>query len=579
MEPPLEPSVPKTKGQGGRKRAFHSKTRSGCLTCKNRRVKCDEKRPVCQRCVNGGRKCEGYENPLVFVLLEGANQERTYSTAPKMTNFLDKPTTLTLGHFSDDSARRSVQFFQERTIVTLARGVSGGDFWGGALLQAAHSKSPVANLVIALSSVHESYDRPGDNKLRIQALQHCSVAASRLAKEKLVGTDTILLSCLLFIAYEYFQGDVKQSLVHIGNGMNIIEAWNQGQCPDQKNGTVTEESAKLVNERIAPIFKFMKQVFGALIAKREPTPEKESPQNKTFATPNEAMDHLDEIYRAIGGLQNDSLPPATHKSTTTARDVEKLLVEWDAGTGGDFWKADPQGVKSRKLLQFKIHRRVVALLLKVLAPGRDIVDDSHSSAFDEILKLYEESIPQGQEVRAIENNFLHFELGLIPPLFFTATRCREPLIRRRAIDVLHSIRRTENLWDSCWAAQVARDILLLEETSLQPQKRENLQEEMRIRITDLYFLKDPLRAELSFHPWFSPEAGQKWTYSLEAARQNAVTSSHERPPLENLFLRTLGFQGVVLTQPNVCHCDSAARATFNLLHEGIRAWTRKASDP
>ncbi|KAL9616357.1 MAG: hypothetical protein Q9160_008777 [Pyrenula sp. 1 TL-2023] len=576
MEAPLTQNAVKAKAQDGRKRAFHSKVRSGCLTCKNRRVKCDEKRPTCQRCLSSGRKCEGYGNPLVFVLLEGANQERTYSTAPKAAKILDTPSTLVLGLFKDEYARRSVQFFQERTIITLARGVSGGDFWGGALLQAAHSKSPVAHLVVALSSVHESFDRPGDGKLRIQALQHCSVAASRLAKEKIVGTDTILLSCLLFIAYEYFQGDVKQSLVHISNGMNIIEAWNEGQCPDQKNGTVTKESTRLVNDRIAPIFKFMNNVFGALIAKREPTPEQEAPPAKTFASPNEAMDKMDEIYHAIGGLRNDSLPAGTNSNTSMSRDVERLMAEWDAGTGGDFWTADPQGIKNRKLLQFRIHRRVVALLLKVLASGRDNFDETHNNEFDEILKLYEDAMPQGHEVRAIENNFLHFELGLIPPLFLTATRCKEPLIRRRAVDLLHSVRRTENLWDSCWAAQIAKDVLLWEETSLTPQKPENLSDRMRMRIFDLDFLKDPLRAELSFHPLFSPEAAQKWTYGLEATRQNAVTSSHERAPVDNVFLRTFAFQGVVLTQPNVCHCDSSARATFNLLHEGVRAWTRKS---
>lgn len=30
------------------------------MTCKNRRVKCDEKRPECDRCRNAGRSCDGY---------------------------------------------------------------------------------------------------------------------------------------------------------------------------------------------------------------------------------------------------------------------------------------------------------------------------------------------------------------------------------------------------------------------------------------------------------------------------------------------------------------------------------------
>ncbi|KAI5777814.1 fungal-specific transcription factor domain-containing protein [Geopyxis carbonaria] len=35
----------------------HRRTRSGCFTCRMRRVKCDETHPVCERCQKGGREC------------------------------------------------------------------------------------------------------------------------------------------------------------------------------------------------------------------------------------------------------------------------------------------------------------------------------------------------------------------------------------------------------------------------------------------------------------------------------------------------------------------------------------------
>ncbi|KAL3417304.1 C6 finger domain-containing protein [Phlyctema vagabunda] len=38
-------------------RVKHRRTRSGCYTCRNRRVKCDETRPTCERCRKGGREC------------------------------------------------------------------------------------------------------------------------------------------------------------------------------------------------------------------------------------------------------------------------------------------------------------------------------------------------------------------------------------------------------------------------------------------------------------------------------------------------------------------------------------------
>ncbi|KAH7238275.1 hypothetical protein BKA59DRAFT_514572 [Fusarium tricinctum] len=35
----------------------HRRTRSGCFMCRSRRVKCDENRPICERCKKGNREC------------------------------------------------------------------------------------------------------------------------------------------------------------------------------------------------------------------------------------------------------------------------------------------------------------------------------------------------------------------------------------------------------------------------------------------------------------------------------------------------------------------------------------------
>lgn len=45
-------------------RKAHNKVRTGCLTCKIRRKKCDETWPACTRCTSTGRKCDGYATPI-----------------------------------------------------------------------------------------------------------------------------------------------------------------------------------------------------------------------------------------------------------------------------------------------------------------------------------------------------------------------------------------------------------------------------------------------------------------------------------------------------------------------------------
>ncbi|KAM0328199.1 hypothetical protein ACHAQA_005606 [Verticillium albo-atrum] len=59
---PVQYTAPKS--QKNRKKSTHGidhvkhrRTRSGCFTCRSRRVKCDETRPVCDRCRKGTREC------------------------------------------------------------------------------------------------------------------------------------------------------------------------------------------------------------------------------------------------------------------------------------------------------------------------------------------------------------------------------------------------------------------------------------------------------------------------------------------------------------------------------------------
>lgn len=42
------------------------RTKTGCLTCRKRRIKCGEERPVCRNCVKSKRHCEGYSQRVIF---------------------------------------------------------------------------------------------------------------------------------------------------------------------------------------------------------------------------------------------------------------------------------------------------------------------------------------------------------------------------------------------------------------------------------------------------------------------------------------------------------------------------------
>lgn len=55
------------------------------------------------------------------------------------------------------------------------------------------------------------------------------------------------------------------------------------------------------------------------------------------------------------------------------------------------------------------------------------------------------------------------DLGIVPPLFVVATKCRDPWLRRQAIQLLKSSARREGMWDSELTSNIATWVLQLEE--------------------------------------------------------------------------------------------------------------------
>ncbi|KAJ5273253.1 hypothetical protein N7478_008378 [Penicillium angulare] len=53
------------RNQAPRKHA-KKRTKTGCLTCRKRRIKCGEEKPICSNCVKSKRICEGYAQRVVF---------------------------------------------------------------------------------------------------------------------------------------------------------------------------------------------------------------------------------------------------------------------------------------------------------------------------------------------------------------------------------------------------------------------------------------------------------------------------------------------------------------------------------
>ncbi|KAM3076950.1 hypothetical protein ACMFMG_003582 [Clarireedia jacksonii] len=84
----------------------HRRTRSGCYTCRSRRVKCDERHPKCDRCAKGNRECVYPETQTLGKSAPGAsakgNRSKTHQSPGSSEDEEDDPNVERLETIPDD---------------------------------------------------------------------------------------------------------------------------------------------------------------------------------------------------------------------------------------------------------------------------------------------------------------------------------------------------------------------------------------------------------------------------------------------------------------------------------------------
>ncbi|RMY64056.1 hypothetical protein D0863_10094 [Hortaea werneckii] len=88
--------------------------------------------------------------------------------------------------------------------------------------------------------------------------------------------------------------------------------------------------------------------------------------------------------------------------------------------------------------------------------------------FDQYTDQFEETLRYGEKYvnKAGQPAVFTFEVGAVPPLYFVATKCRIPSLRRRALRLLARAPRKEAMWGATSTGQLAARIIAVEEEGM-----------------------------------------------------------------------------------------------------------------
>ncbi|CAG8949662.1 hypothetical protein HYFRA_00003980 [Hymenoscyphus fraxineus] len=205
--------------------------RQGCLTCRKRKVKCDELKPSCGRCVRLQRECVWSED--LQVMQQGVQHQDTISS---IITTGSRGLALQLNQPSGQgfvvefpSADRSMIPYIHHFVTFCCRFLAypndgEGNPFQEELVPLATSSPALIHSMTALAAAHLSRSQP---QHEITAVRHYSIALrelnASLSDPTLARSDSVLGACLLLCVYEISHSDSSLWLEHLQGARDLIQ--------------------------------------------------------------------------------------------------------------------------------------------------------------------------------------------------------------------------------------------------------------------------------------------------------------------------------------------------------------------
>jgi cholestenol delta-isomerase len=362
----------------------------------------------------------------------------------------------------------SFEFFRAESIPQTNR-LADSSFWNQYVLQIAHEESAVRHGIIALGALQRTYDFR-DVKAPTVAVSNYSKALNEakdlVERATVTGDHTKVLVCaLLFHCIETMLGDHVSAKTHLRGGLRLL--YDKGQPGGEVGESITNTFWRLDFQAmtfwdVSAPYEFIPQTGERLRAIAVPS---------RFKSLNHAANNLMGLlhwmfYKFDLFPEESWLVPESH--TTYLAEIKRSRASIDV------WYYTFEDYKSKhgtheiefrqKCALLKIYYLLASIQLRHSRIEPETEWDLFLPDFIQLLDLAEEFT--AAESKIFAKGVASFEVGIVIPLFETAMRCRDPIQRRRALNLLRSSNRREGVWDSIGAAAVAERAITVEEEGL-----------------------------------------------------------------------------------------------------------------
>lgn len=446
-----------------------------------RKVKCDEQKPQCQKCLSTGRVCDGYPS-----------QAPTRARRPAL--LLAVPVTQYLK--TEDDHRAFQQFVN---FVPRLTNFASTELWNTYILQMSHAEAAIQHIILAVGHLLSTHTPTSDETIILKdrnqqmIYYHYGKALHSLINSSDPDVNTVLMSCLIFCLFEELQRNCYPAIQHIVAGRDIIlkhirtrksstrsdnlasikasSGWNPLlaqllQVYKRLETHVAVLEARALNPVARmPLSGFTQQEVESYRKARtrlrwEPHPSLSSTVDDMDSTLPEFA-NMDDASRYLAGLaaiciadtganSSSDTQPIWHTTFLVSSRRAVLLNHWLEAFNRMMSTYSARNITVNDRVNchiLRLYQSCLAFMNQAKDMGQETIFDNNKVVFDSIMFRQTILISVAQE-------------ELISPLFFVATRCRVGYLRRMAVDNLR--------WcglEGEFLADVAEKVIDVEESS------------------------------------------------------------------------------------------------------------------
>ncbi|CAI6101286.1 unnamed protein product [Clonostachys chloroleuca] len=454
--------------------------------------KCDEERPTCLRCREGGWKCDGYapvtkrstnkttctspctsdkensnvKDALANPTTQGAIVKMLSSQTPtaklqSAAQLLPRPTSLdTLESLLE---RRFLGHFFKFTLNSISSSYDTGNFWLWTLPNLIQDQRLIRHSITALGAAHWMFQSDGliaPNQIThynafihrqyTMAISHLIPIMSNNQSENI---ELVLVSCLLFIYLETLQGHHAEALRHLISGQKLLKNLSQrdSMSPVEATGMLP---------KIATLFRALGSIVNAfgenkilsdLTVYAKPMHGPGDP-NQPYDSLTKAMDDLTLLELELSDIQcpeeeaikRDSGLEEERDRQQQVYDavIERFLI-WDKRFSETEKVMSPSD--NYDFLNLKVQQAMWQLVLEEKFDEEPELQPGECWPLLDMIEKMLIMTPSTQRTFALRAD-------LIPPLIGIYGACKDFSVRRRTITLLRLRRRKELVWDGEEAA-------------------------------------------------------------------------------------------------------------------------------